>query len=67
MKIANIAREILHDLSNFKEIFRKDVPYGNIKIHKKTGFQPLFRRYIFRKTTGGGGGANLIPLPSLPP
>ena len=21
--------------------------------HKETGFQPLFRRYIFRKTTGG--------------
>ena len=25
----------------------------NIKSHKKPRFQPLFRRYIFRKTTGG--------------
>ena len=27
----------------------------NIKSHKKKRFHPLFRRYIFRKTTGGGG------------
>ena len=40
-------------MRNFNEIFREDVPYDNIKSHKKTGFQPLFRRYIFRKTTGG--------------
>ena len=28
--------------------------YYNVKRHKKTRFLALFRRYIFRKTTGGG-------------
>ena len=46
MKIANTDR-------NFNEIFRKDVNYDNIKSHKKTEFQYLFRRYIFQKTTQG--------------
>ena len=41
MKIANI-------------IFKKDVTHNNIKSHKKPEFYPLFRRYIFQKTTGGG-------------
>ena len=27
----------------------------NIKSHKKPGFHPLFKRYSFRKTIGGGG------------
>ena len=31
-----------------------------LKATKKTGFQPLFRRYIFGKTIGGGG-LNLPP------
>ena len=30
-----------------------DVTYGSIKSHKKPGFQTLFRRNIFRKTTEG--------------
>ena len=30
------------------------MPYDNIKSHKKTGFHPLFRGYIFQKTTVGG-------------
>ena len=38
---------------NFNETFRKDVTYDNIKSHKKPGIQPLSRRYIFGKTTGG--------------
>ena len=54
MTIANIDREILNDLRDFNEIFRKDVPYDNFKSHKKTGFHPLFRIYNFQKTTGGG-------------
>ena len=29
-----------------------------LKVTKKNGFHPLFKRYIFQKTTGGGG----IPL-----
>ena len=49
MKIANI------------EIFRKDVTYDNIKSRKKTGFHPLFKGYIFGKTTGG---VNLTPSSS---
>ena len=28
--------------------------YDNIKSHKKPGFHPLFKRYIFRKITGEG-------------
>ena len=32
------------------------MPYDNIKSHKKSGFHPLFRGYIFRKTTRGAGG-----------
>ena len=54
---------VLNKLRNFNEIFRKDVTYDNmkfsgkmwlndnIKSHKKPGDHPLFRRYIFRKTT----------------
>ena len=65
MKIANIDREILNDLRNFNEIFRKDVPCDNIKSHKKPRFQPLFRRYIYGKTTGGGGGCQIDSPPSF--
>ena len=69
LKIANIDREILDrifkkikDLRNFNEIFRKSVTYYNIKSHKKPGFHPLFRRCVFRKTTGEeGGGVKLNP------
>ena len=28
--------------------------YDNIKSHKKARFHPLFKRYIFGKTTEGG-------------
>ena len=58
MKIANIDREILHMfwatwgiLMKFSE---KDVTCDKTKSHKKPGFQPLFRRCIFRKTRGEG-------------
>ena len=50
----------LNDLRNLNEIFRKDIPYDNIKSHKKAGFHPLCRRHIFQKTTGG----DQIDLPS---
>ena len=46
-------------------MFRKDVPYDNIKSHKKSVFDPVCRRYIFRKTTRGRG-ANGGPPPSPP-
>ena len=52
MEIANIDREnlqVLKDLRDFKEIFRKDLAYNDIKSHKKPGFLPLFRRHIFGK------------------
>ena len=45
----------LNDLSNFNEIFGKDVAYDNIKSHKKPGVYPLSERCSFGKTTGGGG------------
>ena len=44
---------LLNDLRNFNKILRKDGTYDHIKRHKKPGFHPLFRRYIFRKATGG--------------
>ena len=44
---------LLKDLGNFNEIFRKDMIYDNIKSYKEPRFYPLFRRYTFRKTTGG--------------
>ena len=46
----------------FHDIFRKDVTYDYIKSHKKPGFHPLFRKYIFQKTTGGEGGIYLQPF-----
>ena len=45
MKIVNINGEnFLRHLTDFNEIFRKDVTYDNIKSHKKSGLQPLGRR-----------------------
>ena len=40
-------------MGKFNEISRKNVSYDNIKSHKKPGFYPLLRRYIFWKTTAG--------------
>ena len=45
-------------MSIFNKIFRKDVTYNNFKSHEKPEFYPLFRRYIFRKTTEGVLGSN---------
>ena len=54
IKIVNTEGEnLLNDLRNFKELFRKDVAYDKIKGHKKAGFHPLSRKHIFGKTTGG--------------
>ena len=53
MKIVNIDREslqVLQELRKFKEFFRKDMAFNNTKSHKKPGFFPLSRRYIFGKT-----------------
>ena len=50
-------------LEDFKELFKKDVTYDNIESHKKPGFHHLFRRYIFRKTTGEGVGQTEPPPP----
>ena len=38
------------DLTKFNEIFRKDVAYDNIKNHKQTWSQPLYRKHIFAKS-----------------
>ena len=44
-------------------------PYDNIKSHKKPGFHPLSRRYIFWKTQGEGGRggveSNWPPFPAV--
>ena len=59
MKIANMLTGKIfissEQLEEFQSNFKNDVTYGNIKTHKKTGFHPLIRRYIFGKTTGGFG------------
>ena len=39
-------------MSNFSKIFR-NVTYDNIKSHKKAGLHTFYRKYIFRKTSGG--------------
>ena len=39
---------------SFNETFRKNADYDNIKSHEKPGFHPVFRRFGFQKTTGGG-------------
>ena len=41
---------------NFKEIFRKNVTYGNIKSHRKLGLHPPSRKRNFGKTAKGGVG-----------
>ena len=43
MKLVNNDKErlLLNDLRNFNEIFRKDVPYDNIKSHRKPGLWRL--------------------------
>ena len=48
-------------MRNLNEMFRKDVTFDNVKSHKKGGFHPLFRRYIFGKTKGPGAGLTLPP------
>ena len=66
MEIDNIDREnlqVLKDLRDFKEIFRKDLAYNDIKSHKKPGFLPLFRRYIFGEPAVVE--VKLIPQPFL--
>ena len=41
----------LNDLRNYNDIFREDVPFDNIKSHKKAGLRPLSEDYIFGETT----------------
>ena len=52
-------------MRKFNEIFRKGVFQGNIKSHKSPGLHPVFRRYIFQKTTGGGGARQIDPVAVL--
>ena len=39
---------------NSNDTFRKNVTYGNIKSHQKSGSHPLSRKHNFGKTTRGG-------------
>ena len=41
----------LKDMRNLNAIFRQDVTYDNVKSHKEAWVHPLFRRYIFGKTS----------------
>ena len=50
MKIANTARE--NYLRNFNEVFRKDMPYDNIKVTKNHGFTLSLEDTLF--TLRGG-------------
>ena len=56
MKIANIEGEnhhnLLNDLKNFNENFRKDMTFDNIKNHKKLGLLPLSSRTTFGNQRG---------------
>ena len=45
---------------NFNEIFSKNVTCDNVKSHKKSELQSLFRKHNFRATTMG-------PPPPPPP
>ena len=58
VNVLNVAEEnfsyLLNNSKNFNEIFRKNVTSDYIKSHKTTGLHPLFKRYIFGKTTGRG-------------
>ena len=41
-------------MSNFNEIFRRNVPYDNINSHKKPRLHLFLVKGIFGKTGGGG-------------
>ena len=45
---------LLSDFRNFNEIFRKDVPYNNIKSHTKPGFALSLEDIFFEKPQGVG-------------
>ena len=40
-------------MKNFNEIFRKDVPYDNIKSHKNPGFSACLKKIHFSKNPRG--------------
>ena len=41
-------------MSNFNEVFRKNVSYNNIKSHKKAGLYPLSQENAVLKKTQEG-------------
>ena len=60
MKVVDIDEENLHifrkkDFGNFNKISRKNVPYDDIKSHKKSGLYPYSRKHSFRKPKGQEG------------
>ena len=62
-KIANIDREIVHifwmNWGNSMKFSETMLLKIILKVTKKPGIQPLFRRYNFRKTTEGGWGVQI--------
>ena len=53
MKIDINGEQLLSDMNNFNEIFRKVVSCDNIKSHKNQGFT-FFKKVHFGKKTQGG-------------
>ena len=51
-------------IEEFNEIFRKDVTYGNIKSHKKSGLHPSLEDIFLGKPQERGGG-QIDPPPAV--
>ena len=56
---------LMNDLRNFNEIFRKDLTYDNNKSHKKQGFPLSLEDTFFEKPQGVGGGGVTFTTPVL--
>ena len=44
----------MNNSGNFNEVFRNNVTYDNVEIHKEMELYPLSRKYIFAKSMGQG-------------
>ena len=54
VNVVNIEEEnLLNELRNSNEIFRKDVTYDNIKSHKRADLHPFSKKHIFGRTASG--------------
>ena len=73
IKIVNIDAEcrkcsyLLTELRTFNEIFRKDVPYDNIKSRQKPEFHLFSEKHVSGNTIAGRDQIDPLPLSPLPP